>query len=98
MTLKEYDDYVDSRCKAYVNPSYCVIALNGEAGEVAEWFKKYELRGNPVGDLSTEDLLGELGDVQFYLTRLAHEYGFTLEDVMQYNRAKLDNRVKQELM
>lgn len=70
---------------------YCALALNGEAGEVAEWVKKVELRGRP-GDLTDEDLLLELGDVLWYLTRMAQIKGWTLEDVMRANMAKLAAR------
>ena len=93
MTTFEYETYVESRCQPYCDPAYTVIALNGEAGEVAEWFKKYVLRGNPTGKHTLEDLAGELGDVLFYLTRLANLYGWSLEEIMERNKAKLDNRV-----
>lgn len=92
MTAIEYEDYINSRCKPFCNEAYTVIALNGEAGEVAEWYKKYVLRGNPTGQLTLEDLKGELGDVLFYLTRLGSLYGYSLEDIMTYNKAKLDAR------
>ena len=95
MTSEEYEAYVALRCKPYTDVNYCVIALNGEAGEVAEWYKKFILRGNTVGNLSVEDLKGELGDVLFYLTRLASLHGWSLNDVMEAKRAKLDQRVKE---
>lgn len=94
MNTKEYEEYVHSRCKDYCNLSYSVIALNGEAGEVAEWFKKYHLRGNPGGKHSPKELALELGDVLFYLTRLAHLGGWSLKDIMEMNKAKLDERVE----
>lgn len=94
MTAQEYEDYVESRCKPYCDAAYTVIALNGEAGEVAEWYKKFVLRENVAGNLKPEDLKGELGDVLFYLTRLGSLYGYSLEDIMEYNKAKLDDRVQ----
>lgn len=93
MDTKRYEDYVESRCKSYVDEPYLIIAINEEAGEIAGWYKKYVLRENVAGKHSREDLLGELGDVLFYLTRLASLYGWSLEDVMNYNMAKLDDRV-----
>lgn len=92
MTRKEYERFVSERCHAYVDLNYCVIALNGEAGEVAEWHKKFNLRGNPGGKLSHQDLLREIGDVLFYLTRLAQVNGWSLSDVMDENQAKLLER------
>lgn len=92
MKKSEYEDYVLMRCKGYVDANYCVVALNEEAGEVAGWWKKYQLRGNPKGDLSPEDLKSELGDVLFYLTALAHVNGWSLSDIMEKNKEKLDER------
>lgn len=94
MTTAEYEAYVESRCKGYCDLNYCIIALNGEAGEVAEWYKKFVLRGNVVGNLRMEDLKKELGDVLFYLTRLAALNEWTLDQIMDTNKAKLDDRVE----
>lgn len=95
MTTEEYEKYVDSRCKPYCDLNYCVIALNGEAGEVAEWYKKAVLRGNTLG-LTDRDLQEEFGDVLFYLTRLAALKGWTLSEVMEVNKFKLDGRVAKD--
>lgn len=91
MTPKEYEAFVMQRCKGYVDINYCVIALNGEAGEVAEWYKKYELRGQQ-DKLTLTDLLYELGDTLFYLVRLARLHGWNLSDVMEANMTKLAKR------
>ncbi len=92
LTTGEYEDYVTSRCQPFTDLNYCIVALNGEAGEVAEWHKKYNLRGN-ILELTKDDLKEELGDVLFYLTRLASLEGWSLQDVMEANKAKLDDRV-----
>ena len=97
MTISEYETYVLKRCQPYTTPNYCVVAINEESGEIAGWWKKYELRGNPTGKLSEDDLKGELGDVLFYLTRMAYHYNWSLEDIMKHNKAKLDNRVDKNM-
>lgn len=91
MTTTEYEDHVKSYIKPFCDLPYLALALNGEAGEVAEWVKKVVLRVNPQG-LTDEDLLKELGDVQWYLTAIALNKGWTLEDVMTTNKKKLDAR------
>lgn len=91
MTKKEYEEYVLMRCKNYVDLNYSVIALNEEAGEVAGWYKKVVLRGKAKG-LTDDDLKGELGDCLFYLTCIARVKGWTLNDIMEFNRDKLDAR------
>ncbi len=91
MQVKRYEEFVNSRSSG-INANYCVIGLNGEAGEVAEWYKKFVLRGNKDGDLTEHDLKEELGDVLFYLTRLAQCYNWSLADIMYANEAKLIKR------
>jgi NTP pyrophosphatase (non-canonical NTP hydrolase) len=93
MNIEEYDAYVTSRCKDYCDENYCVIAINGEAGEVAEWYKKFVLRGNITGKFAETDLQEELGDVLFYLTRLGRLRGWSLSQIMDRNASKLDQRV-----
>lgn len=97
MRSEEFEVYVEQQCKDYVTPIYCAIALAEEAGEVCGWYKKYVLRGNPNDKLSKKDLLEELGDVLFYLTRMANLYGWTLEEIMAGNKAKLDAKAKRHL-
>ena len=97
MTVTEYEKYVAERCLPYVDANYCAVAINEEAGEVAGWWKKYQLRGNPTGKLTKDDLKGELGDTLFYLTRMAALHGWTLSDVVEHNRAKLDERVAKKM-
>lgn len=92
MKVKEFEAHVQHHAKDDLDLNYAVIALNGEAGEVAEWYKKAVLRKNKIG-LTDQDLLEELGDVLYYLTRLAQLKGWTLKEVMQANKEKLDKRV-----
>lgn len=69
---------------------WCVIGLGGEAAEVAEVISQL-ITG------STDEILSgrsELGDTQWYLAALCTKLGFTLDEVMQANLAKLDRRYK----
>lgn len=88
----DYEAFVRKHSQPFVDLNYAIVALNGEAGEVAEWHKKVNLRGKPKG-LTDTDLLGELGDVLWYLTAICINKGWTLEDVMSFNQLKLNNRV-----
>src|SRR3990167_2396200 len=94
MTTKEFAEHVEKHATYDLDDQYCVIALNGEAGEVAEWYKKYVLRKNVIGKHTEQDLLFELGDVLYYLTRLGMNHGWTLDTIMEANEQKLDKRVK----
>lgn len=70
---------------------YLALGLTSEAGEVSGKIKKY-IRGDYSPADLQEHLLGELGDVMWYLTRLSLLMDFTLEDIMKENILKLSLR------
>lgn len=75
--------------------AYCTLGLVGEAGEVAEKIKKHLRVGESLEDIKRDPaLLKELGDVMWYLACLAHELGFTLEEVQEANIKKLSDRAE----
>lgn len=65
------------------------LGLNGEAGEVAEIIKKEVLHGRAP---DRAHLIEELGDVLWYLARLADEDGITMAEVIAANQGKLEAR------
>jgi NTP pyrophosphatase (non-canonical NTP hydrolase) len=96
MSLKGYDEFTRSLArypKEQSNPQiieamYCALGLVGEAGEASEKVKKWHRDGKLV----PLDLAKELGDVLYYLTRLANTVGYRLEDIAQLNVEKLNDR------
>lgn len=96
MHFKEYDDFVEKTALNIVknNPSYYVLGLCGEAGEVAEKVKKILRDKEGVVDGETKDaLLKELGDVLWYVARTSQVYGASLAEVAEKNIKKLSDRV-----
>lgn len=90
MTTSEFEQFVAGNAKMGLSDeAYSVIGLCGEAGEVAEWYKKAVMRGKDIDEV---ELFLELGDVLHYLTRIAVNRGYTLEEVMTSNVAKLKAR------
>jgi len=67
------------------------LGLVGEAGEAAEKIKKL-IRDS--SRFQNEEIMKELGDVVFYATALANIYGRGLQEVLQLNIEKLDDRQK----
>ena len=72
---------------------YPTLGLTGEAGEVADKVKKV-IRDND-GDFSVEkrlEIAKELGDVLWYISTLANDLGYTLEEIGELNNRKLSSR------
>lgn len=67
---------------------YLALGLNGEAGEVADKIKKH-LRDDK---LDIGGIVFELGDVAWYLARLADALGYSFEDILEINYNKLQKR------
>jgi len=75
--------------------AYPVLGLNGEAGEVAEVWKKV-LRDDD-GILTADKkqrLVDELGDVLWYAAQIATELNVPLSDVATRNLEKLSDRAE----
>lgn len=100
--LNEYQKFTASTSlyKDDINPLF--LGLCEEAGEVAGKRKKF-LRGDftptkskddPLGQISPyKDLLKkELGDVMWYVSEICNTHGFTIQEVIEGNIAKLTDR------
>jgi len=86
---------IDSKAWAPHIPNlyYPTLGLAGEAGEISNKVKKI-MRDDcgVVTDEKREDLIGELGDVMWYLAALATELGIDLDEVAEKNIEKLFSR------
>ena len=72
---------------------YPTLGLVGEAGEVAEKAKKIIRDGDGTLTPETREKMAlELSDVCWYVSVLAYELDYTLEEVMQMNLDKLRSR------
>lgn len=97
MNLNEYQEET-AKTAGYpesMGITYCALALNGEAGEIAEKVKKV-IRDN--GGVWTQELKEavalEAGDVLWYIARLSDELGYTLEEIAEMNLKKLRSRAE----
>lgn len=71
------------------NVIYAAMGMCGEAGEVSELVKKYAYHGHAM---DTEHLARELGDVLWYVSYMAHLFGYPLGKIMAMNQEKLAKR------
>lgn len=75
--------------------SYCALGITGEAGEIADHVKKM-LRDDYgiITEERKEHLKKELGDVLWYLARMAGKLGYSMDEIAQTNLDKIHDRVK----
>lgn len=86
------DDVPDKWGEPWV-VAFLVLAINGEAGELAEEAKRV-LRGD--GEL--ERVGDEVGDVFWYLARLTDELDMSLVDIAAENMGKLEDRKDRDVI
>lgn len=71
------------------NLEHMVLGICGEAGEIADAVKKSSIYGKP---LDRQNIVEELGDIEFYLAGLRQMLGITFKEVFEANVAKLKAR------
>ena len=72
---------------------YLGLGLASEAGEVCSVIKKHIRDNTPLNDL-----FAELGDCIWYLARISDCVGWSLEDIIQANREKLESRKERNVI
>jgi len=101
MKINEYQEWTDKTAIYPKNAgiAYTILGLASETGEVAGKFKKVVRDDN--GILTEErknQLIDELGDVFWYCTRLATELNIPVEEVLQRNHDKLEDRLNRNVI
>lgn len=72
--------------------SYLALGLNGEAGEVADQVKKAIRNDGHISLERREKIIDELGDVLWYITRIAVEFDVSIAAIAAKNIEKLQMR------
>lgn len=91
LSLNEYQEKAAKYQVEAAPPEERVMGLLEEAGEVAGVFKRYMRGDYDVVECSAR-LEKELGDILWYLSRVAADNNWTLASVAQANLAKLESR------
>lgn len=68
---------------------HMVLGIAGEAGELVDAIKKHVIYNKP---LDLENVVEELGDIEWYMEGLRASIGVTREQVLAYNIEKLNKR------
>ena len=97
--MKKYEKFVKETSIEFKNVNedliFFIMGIAGESGEILDRLIKH-LRGgfdNSITDELREDLIEELGDILFYITRSSQLLGISLDEVMQLNIEKLLKRI-----
>lgn len=106
MNFREYQAATTTTA-IYPNPgsgdwdaiTYAVLGLASEAGEVAGKLKK-ALRddGGAITSTRRAAIIDELGDVLWYVARVASEFAIDLDQIARRNIAKLGSRATRDVL
>lgn len=78
---------------------YPALGLASEAGEVLGKIKKlFRDRGGEVTPEFRREIEKELGDVQWYVAVLAHEFGLSSSEIARANLEKLASRAERGVL
>ena len=98
----ELNEYQNKALETAVYPKehsiiYPTLGLTGEAGEVSDKVKKVLRDKGGLFDEETKKAIAmEVGDVCWYIATLAHDLGYTLEEICQMNYEKLKSRQQRD--
>jgi len=107
MTLDEYQaaivgfDTNKTQCYDLADGYYVdkILGLVGEAGELADKYKKIiRDKDSTIGESDRAELNKELGDVLWYVATLARYLGASFDEVAAINLAKLSDRAERHLI
>ena len=69
-----------------------IVGMTAEAGETLDIHKKMFYHQEKERDFFREKVLLEMGDVLYYFLKLMDLWGFTLQEIVEANRRKLESR------
>lgn len=106
LCLVTFDEYQKRAHSTAIQPDegvpalmFWALAVCGEAGELAEKVKKiYRDNAGVMTHERFKAIIAEMGDVLWYLSEIASALDTTLGYVAAYNVAKLDDRLKRQVI
>ena len=78
---------------------YPALGLVNEAGEVAGKIKKvFRDKDGQINEETRQALKAELGDVLWYIAQVATELNLSMDEIAEYNIAKLYDRLERGMI
>ena len=97
MDLKEYQEFCQSVARKHDTPEAAIscwgLGIAGEAGDVAGCIKKVVYHENQEIKNGIKE---NLGDTIWYIAMICNHYGWTIEELIEENTAKLKKRYPDE--
>jgi NTP pyrophosphatase (non-canonical NTP hydrolase) len=91
--LQEYQNFVeDSRICKDNRVIYPILGLAAEVGEVVEIAQKKVRKNDLDFEPMVDKFRDELGDVLWYVAAICNDMGITLDEVIEHNIQKLNER------
>jgi len=87
--VKDGQLIIDELTPAKAHDLHMVVGISGEAGELLDAVKKAVIYNKP---LDRENVVEELGDIEFYMEGLRQSIGITRQETIDSNIAKLGKR------
>jgi NTP pyrophosphatase (non-canonical NTP hydrolase) len=87
--IKDGQEIIDDLDPRKANLLHMVIGISGEAGELLDAVKKNAIHNK---ELDRENVIEELGDLEFYMEGLRQELGISREVTLEHNIRKLSTR------
>jgi NTP pyrophosphatase (non-canonical NTP hydrolase) len=87
--VKDGDDIIKDLTKETAHLWHMATGVSGEAGELLDAVKKHVVYGKPR---DTENIIEELGDLEFYMEGIRQIIGVDREYILGYNQDKLSRR------
>ena len=91
-SLREQGDKIGVRIPELITAAN---GISSEGGEIMEIVKKMVWQGKPLSEENRFHLKREAGDLMFYAAVLQIALGYTAEEIIDENIAKLDGRYKE---
>lgn len=86
---KSGSDIIAELTPSKAHSLHMAVGVSGEAGELLDAVKKYVIYNK---DLDRENVVEEIGDIEFYLEGLRTELDITREETITANMEKLGKR------
>lgn len=86
---KDGQDIIDTLTPKKMYELHMAVGVAGEAGELIDAVKKYVVYNK---DIDRENLVEEMGDIEFYMEGLRSSLGITREETITANMVKLGKR------